>query len=175
MSEQNGHTQPNPPAGNDEKGDDTKQRDGIDITNSVIETRTTAVLSKKAIQRHLHPAKKVESDLHSKEEREVIMVIRGIIERFIIPGDRKVTLGRADTKMRFIPDIDLTPYGALDRGVSRVHAEIWIENNDIFVSDAGSTNGTYLGGERLEAEKPHKLSRGDELMLGRLAVQILFR
>jgi len=179
MSDQNGHTQPNSPVGDDTQEDgvqgDSADEQDIDLTKETLDPRTTAVLSKKALQRHMHPAKRTMSDIHTKGDREVIIVIRGIIERFVIPGDRKVTLGRADTKMRFIPDIDLTPYGALDRGVSRVHANLWIEKDHIFISDAGSTNGTYIDGDRLEPEQPHQLARGDEIMLGRLAVQILFR
>lgn len=185
MSDANGHTQPNAPLGDETQEDgvrddstisgDADGHDEVDLTKETRDTRTTAIISKKALQRHMQPAKRVTNDIATKGEREVIMVIRGIIERFVIPGDRKITLGRADTKMRFIPDIDLTPYGALDRGVSRVHANLWIENNHIFISDAGSTNGTYLDGDRLEANKPHQLARGDEILLGRLAVQILFR
>lgn len=135
---------------------------------------TTAVLSTRQLQRHVGRGADT-SDLSPRDDREIILVIRGIIERFVVPSDRKITLGRADVKMRYVPDIDLTPYGALDRGVSREHARIWVDDGNLFISDNNSTNGTYIGGERLPAEAPTRLNKGDELMLGRLAIQILFR
>jgi hypothetical protein len=109
------------------------------------------------------------------DQREIIFVIRGMVERVVLTDDLSVYLGRAEPGGRSQIDIDLTPYGALDRGVSRVHARLHLENNRIYVTDLGSTNGTYLAGKKLEPHKPEPLRKGDELLLGRLAVQVLFR
>ena len=48
--------------------------------------------------------------------------------------------------------------------VSRVHAEISIQDGGVSVKDAGSRNGTFLNGKRLEA--PHPMARSDLVMLG---------
>ena len=48
--------------------------------------------------------------------------------------------------------------------VSRVHAEISIQDGGVSVKDCGSRNGTYLNGKRLDA--PHSLTRSDLVMLG---------
>lgn len=108
-------------------------------------------------------------------QREAILLIRGMVERLVLKEKTPITLGRTDIKSRTIPDVDLTPYGALDRGVSREHATLHIEGDRIFVTDLGSTNGTFLNGLRLRAHTPTAIRKGDELMLGRLAVQVLFR
>jgi pSer/pThr/pTyr-binding forkhead associated (FHA) protein len=109
-------------------------------------------------------------------QRELLLVIRGMVERIVLPGDgAEIVLGRTDLNARYHPDVDLTPYGALDRGVSRGHARLHIENDRLFVTDLESTNGTFLGGKRLDPNIPTLIRKGDELLLGRLAVQVLFR
>ena len=109
------------------------------------------------------------------EQRELILVIRGIVERIILPEDQSIVLGRSDARLRYHADVDLTPYGALDRGVSREHARVYTEGGHLYIVDMNSTNGTFLAGKRLDPNAPTLLRKGDELLLGRLPVQILFR
>jgi DNA-binding winged helix-turn-helix (wHTH) protein len=56
--------------------------------------------------------------------------------------------------------------------VSRVHAQIELQHNRYILSDAGSSNGTYINGRRLE--EPTQLSTNDEIWLGSSAVSLLF-
>lgn len=109
------------------------------------------------------------------ERREVILLVRGMVERLLIEPGLIFKLGRFDVSKKQINEVDLTPYGALDRGVSRIHAELHLEDDKLFITDLGSTNGTYLSGQRLNPNKPALLRKGDELLLGRLAIQVLFR
>jgi diguanylate cyclase (GGDEF)-like protein len=51
----------------------------------------------------------------------------------------------------------------IDEGISRRHAEIVHEGEEILIRDLGSTNGTYCNGERI-AE--HTLSDGDKIQVG---------
>lgn len=48
--------------------------------------------------------------------------------------------------------------------VSRVHAEILIHDGGVMLRDAGSRNGTFLNGRRVDA--PHPTIRNDLIMLG---------
>ena len=50
-----------------------------------------------------------------------------------------------------------------DASVSSSHAEIFAENDRFFVRDLGSTNGTFLNGEKIEKSLLHE---GDELRFG---------
>lgn len=109
------------------------------------------------------------------EKREIILLIRGMVERIVIGDPVAFKLGRFDLTNKAENEIDLTPYGAMDRGVSRLHAQLHLEEDKLYITDLGSTNGTYLGGERLDPHTPALLRKGDELLVGRLQVQVLFR
>lgn len=86
----------------------------------------------------------------------------------------EMVLGRADAERKIFPEIDLTPFGASANGVSRRHAMILVKNERLFVKDLGSMNGTRLNGVLCEAEQEFRLHHGDELMLGKLRLQVLY-
>lgn len=109
------------------------------------------------------------------EARELIFIVRGMIERFMLHQHKEIKLGRFNPIQRKTNELDLTPYGATDRGVTRFHARIHIENNRLFITDMDSTNGTYMGGVKVPANTPTLLRKGDELMLGQLPIQIMYR
>ena len=50
-----------------------------------------------------------------------------------------------------------------DDSVSSSHAEVFAEDDRFFVRDLGSTNGTFLNGEKIEKSLLHE---GDELRFG---------
>ncbi len=138
----------------------------------------TAVLSRNQIRRRVEQAAaKKGGTVYFGEEHQLILIIRGMVERLTISSDKTLVLGRADHKSdhKSTPDVDLTPYGALDRGVSRGHARLHIEDDKLYVTDLASTNGTFIGGEKLEPYMPRLIGKGDELVLGRLGIQVLFR
>ncbi len=86
------------------------------------------------------------------------------------------TLGRVTENQPILPDIDLTPYQAHAHGVSRLHALLRRKSeNVIVIMDLGSSNGTYLKGQRLEPHREYPLSHGDVIALGKLKIQVLFR
>ncbi len=97
------------------------------------------------------------------------------IEPIVLHPTEHTTIGRLDSGSPEQPDIDLTVYGALDRGVSRIHAAIERIDEDILaLVDLKSGNGTYLNGLKLEPGRPHILHDGDEMRFGNLAVHIYF-
>jgi hypothetical protein len=71
------------------------------------------------------------------------------------PVDGELILGREQaTADLVIPD----------PGVSRRHARVLTQNGSVIVEDLGSSNGTYVNGERITA--PVELGAGDEVQLG---------
>jgi hypothetical protein len=149
----------------------------VALDDEMSKKHDTAVLANKPqVRRALQQTAPDEHQTASLgENREIILVIRGMVERLVLPEDKRIILGRTDVKSRFLPDVDLTPYGALDRGVSREHASLHLQGDRLYVTDLNSTNGTYLAGKKLDPNTPSVLRKGDELLLGRLPVQVLFR
>ena len=85
------------------------------------------------------------------------------------------TLGRISEGQPIMPDIDLSPYQAYARGVSRLHAVLKREASRVFLMDLGSSNGTYVNGKRLAPNVDHAISNGDVVALGKLKIQILLK
>ena len=59
-------------------------------------------------------------------------------------------------------------YDLHELGVSRRHAKLWPTSSQLFITDLGSTNGTWLNGRRLESDHPYTINDGDVLSLGKL-------
>ena len=53
-----------------------------------------------------------------------------------------------------------------DPTVSKQHAEIQIINGEVYLRDLDSTNGTFLNGERIEAQRYIELREQDALKFG---------
>lgn len=85
-----------------------------------------------------------------------------------------VVLGRMDIATGTEPEVDLTPFGAQDKGVSRQHARLEIRDDSLYITDLGSANFTFLNGLRLTGHQPRILRDSDEIRLGHLKLQITF-
>lgn len=83
-----------------------------------------------------------------------------------IPNKEEVLVGRADPLNGIFPDIDLTPYGGDEGGVSRRHARLFIKGKQMFIEDLGSTNYTFLNQQRLVPGQPYLLTEGDLIQMG---------
>lgn len=88
-------------------------------------------------------------------------------------GRDNYTLGRGGTGQAIMPDVDLDRYGAQDQGISRLHAEIRIEEDGVHIVDLDSVNGTLVNGERLEPQQPRRVVHKDMIQLGRLRLQLI--
>ena len=88
-------------------------------------------------------------------------------------GRDNFTLGRSIEGQAVIPDVDLAKYDAYDQGISRMHAELRVEKEGVFVLDLDSANGTIVNGKRIKGEKTSAIHHGDIIQLGRLRLQII--
>jgi pSer/pThr/pTyr-binding forkhead associated (FHA) protein len=90
-------------------------------------------------------------------------------------GRDNYTLGRSVEGQAIVPDIDLDPFQAYDFGVSRIHAELRMDRDGVYVVDLDSANGTMINGRRVEPQTPVPVRHGDILQLGRLRLQLISR
>ncbi|MEL6407724.1 MAG: FHA domain-containing protein [Chloroflexota bacterium] len=105
---------------------------------------------------------------------EVLLLIQNAILRLVVRDEQTYFLGRFSGSEEE-SHIDLTHYNALQHGISRVHAKLIMRDHKLYIVDMGSTNGTYVGKKRLKPDEPALLHRGDELLLARMRIQIMFR
>jgi hypothetical protein len=93
-----------------------------------------------------------------------------------IPGT--VVFGRRDAATGSAPDVDLTPFAGYRMGVSRRHAEIRRDPDNsrrIVLWDLGSSNGTFLNGDRLISHRAYVLRNGDQIRFGQLSIRVYFQ
>lgn len=81
-------------------------------------------------------------------------------------------LGREDKSTRNKPQIDLTPYGGSEKGVSRQHAILMTMPDGLAIMDLGSTNGTLVNGIQLKTGQKYTLCVGDTIYLGTLKMVV---
>lgn len=99
------------------------------------------------------------------------LIVEADNQEFDLSGKDNVTLGREDAVSNIYPDVDLTPHGGEEGGVSRLHARIFVENSQYMLEDENSTNFTFLNRQRLTAKTPTPLHDNDEVRLGRVLMR----
>jgi len=93
----------------------------------------------------------------------------------LLPLSADTVIGRRDPSTETSPELDLTPYGAYQMGISRRHAIIRLQDDVPVLTDLGSRNGTYINGKKLKAHQAVPLKDGDEVRLGKIVMQIYFQ
>ncbi|MGM0596242.1 MAG: DUF4388 domain-containing protein [Myxococcota bacterium] len=82
--------------------------------------------------------------------------------QFKLKDDREIIIGRAtDGDMVLVEDM-----------VSRQHTKITTHGGRILIKDLGSTNGTFVNGERVDS-KPVELKEGDRILIGTSVLKLV--
>ena len=99
------------------------------------------------------------------------LIVEADNQEFDLRGKDNVIIGREDAVSNIFPDVDLTPHGGEEGGVSRMHARIFVENGQYMLEDENSTNFTFLNRQKLTAKTPMALHDNDEIKLGRVLLR----
>jgi hypothetical protein len=99
------------------------------------------------------------------------LIVEADNQEFDLSGKDNVMVGREDAVSNIFPDVDLTPHGGEEGGVSRLHARIFVENGQYMLEDEDSTNFTFLNRQRLTGKTPTPLNDNDEIKLGRVLLR----
>lgn len=95
--------------------------------------------------------------------------------RIELPLSKEVVLGRLDAGRAIFPDVDLSNEQWIEKGISRRHARVSRRENQVFIEDLNSLNGTFLNATRLVPELPYPLKDGDQVQLGKLVLTVHFK
>jgi hypothetical protein len=101
--------------------------------------------------------------------------IEGAPTPILLQPKGESSIGRRDPATGTMPDIDLSAYAGYRLGVSRKHALIRLTDERLELIDLGSSNGTSVNGARLAPHQPHALRDGDEVLLGKMILRVLFQ
>lgn len=93
-------------------------------------------------------------------------------EPMIFVDKAEVNVGRGDARGRITPEFDLSYYGGSELGVSRLHSRIVRDDNVYLIQDLGSTNYTWLNGQRMIPYQWYQLDDGHTLQFGKLATTV---
>ena len=77
------------------------------------------------------------------------------------PVGREMTVGRAGGCAVLL---------TADTFVSQLHARLFRRDDDLFVEDLGSTNGTFLNGKKVSS--PVSVRKGDRIQFGRTTMEV---
>jgi len=99
------------------------------------------------------------------------LIVEADNQEFDLSGKDNVLIGREDAVSNIFPDVDLTPHGGEEGGVSRMHARIFVENGQYMLEDENSTNFTFLNRQKLTAKTATPLHDDDEIKLGRVLLR----
>lgn len=99
------------------------------------------------------------------------LIVEADNQEFDLSGKDNIVIGREDAVSNIYPDVDLTPHGGEEGGVSRLHARIFYENGQYMLEDENSTNFTYLNRQKLAGKTPTALHDNDEVRLGRVLLR----
>ncbi|MEK6221736.1 MAG: FHA domain-containing protein [Chloroflexota bacterium] len=136
----------------------------------------TVTISQKESEITKKPEKKnVTSEVFDTTEAKVSLHIMQTGQILPLVGREVFTIGRVSDGQSILPDIDLSPYEAYAKGVSRLHATIKFNEQEISITDLGSSNGTRINKSKLPPHEENNLNHGDIIALGQFKIQALFR
>ncbi len=99
------------------------------------------------------------------------LIVEADNQEFDLSGKDIILIGREDAVSNIYPDVDLTPHGGEEGGVSRLHARIFYDGSQYMLEDENSTNFTYLNRQKLAGKTPTPLHDNDEVRLGRVLLR----
>jgi hypothetical protein len=115
-------------------------------------------------------------DIRLAPDTVLVMYVSSDTEPIILPRQDQILIGRAGAAAGLRqPHDDLSPYQALEFGVSRLHASLDVQDEALRITDLRSTNGTYLNDLLLSPGESKIVCNGDSLCFGNLLVSIYFR
>ncbi len=124
------------------------------------------------VPEHIHPARHVPHRFAPLAQDNIALFIEAQESPLIVEVKNQILLGRHTPGSTSQPQVDLAPFDAYSKGVSRLHAAIRQVEHCLFIEDLGSTNGSWLNSVRLIPFAARALRAGDLIQLSQLQITI---
>ena len=115
------------------------------------------------------PVENVEEQADDIRTIEPHLVVVSTGDKILLTKEEAI-IGREDPISSIFPDIDTTPFGGLEGGVSRKHARVYEKDGAYYIEDLNSTNYTLINKQKMVSSSSQQLVVGDEIRLGRVAL-----
>ena len=94
-------------------------------------------------------------------------IVLGNGQSISLSGKTSYLIGREDPVSGIFPEVDTTPSGGDEAGVSRRHAEIIQQGSHWFVQALNTTNPTFVNQQKVAPNSRLPLNPGDQIRLGK--------
>ncbi|WP_119072275.1 FHA domain-containing protein [Aggregatilinea lenta] len=147
---------------------------GVSLSTKSLESARASV-APSSVESSVLLSVKIQGAETFAAEDTLRLEIEGSSDPVLLNPKAETVFGRRDPATGSMPDIDLTPFAGYRMGVSRRHAAIRHgDEQTLDLWDLGSSNGTFLNGQRLSAHRPYRMRDGDEIRLGQMVVRVFF-
>jgi serine/threonine protein kinase len=106
-----------------------------------------------------------------RRDLKVRLTVKPGGQEILVSGQSELTIGRAYKDK--VPNVDLSPYGGSKAGVSRQHSRLIHQDDEWFIEDLGSTNGTFVNGVKLKPQQRVVLKNDDQIRCGQIELQFM--
>src|SRR5438105_7833118 len=121
---------------------------------------------------HAKPAENSFAPASPSPDRLTLVFRTDDVHVFLSEGEEAI-LGRAHPSNKIQPNVDLARFGGISCGTSRLHASLRRKDHKWWIEDLGSSNGTWVNGERLAPFTPYLLKGSSQVLLANLEVGII--
>jgi DNA-binding response OmpR family regulator len=135
---------------------------GVEVSNPLLQTK------------RLSGTARLDTIPAEARRDTVVVFIDNYREPLTLIIQPQLTMGRQNPGANAKTHVDLEPYEAFDKGVSRVHLTLRRAADHYEVEDMGSANGTFVNGVSIAPGQPQSLKNGDEVRLGTLRLRMYF-
>lgn len=125
-------------------------------------------------RKSLRPPKQPSRYAETTEIPDVVYFIMPDESKIAIDTRQDISIGRQARETDPDVTVDLEDFDGHSLGVSRQHCMMKVFKGYFTLIDTGSSNGTFINGERALPAKRYAIYDGDELSFGTLTVQVNF-
>ncbi|MGB7339575.1 MAG: FHA domain-containing protein [Phototrophicaceae bacterium] len=152
---------------------DDNQKSSTDDLSKSEYGKTWAVSEDSSISQALSEVLRAAlEDQPDKNQPGILLYIANQTKPIVLTAQSIIHLGRVESDDPAI--LDLSEYYGRELGVSRNHAELAYQNGSYLIKDLGSTNGTWINGEKIPPYRQIQLHDSDQLRLGHFTMLVKF-